>query len=209
MTTIKCAVFLDDKSLVGLCFAMVMSGAWSFEALPTLMKEVPKPRHKTILSMLEHCLGTVNQCPIVPSWICHNYEHLDKNCLPVIEYANMSLDKNSGVMLDMARVCKLPDDLDDLMILAFNLTLSDQPNFIKESLGVFPRQEKVAFEVFGDIIDFITLIQNHDLVTENKAQLLEHPIIKWQDKLHEWRSSGLGGIRHNDPYAVYIKELVE
>ena len=44
LTTIKLTDGLSDKQLVGLCFAMALSSGDAFEALPTLVKNVPKER---------------------------------------------------------------------------------------------------------------------------------------------------------------------
>ena len=38
-------------------------------------------------------------------------------------------------------------------------------------------------------------------------KLMQLPICKWKSQLDDWRSSGLGGIRHNDDYKTYIKNL--
>ena len=86
----------------------------------------------------------------------------------------------------MALLCRLPDDLEDLKVLADNLDLSNHSDILNVSLGSFPRQEKVSFEDFGDIIDFITLVQNDDLVTENKEKLLRLPVCKWKSQLDDW-----------------------
>ncbi len=65
----------------------------------------------------------------------------------------------------------------------------------------------MSFDDLGDIIDFVALVQNDDLVTENKEKLLRLPVSKWKSQLDDWRSSGLGGVRHNDTYEYYIKDL--
>ena len=35
------------------------------------------------------------------------------------------------------------------------------------------------------------------------------PMCKWKEHLDDWRSSGLGGVRHNDDYKTYIKDIIE
>ncbi len=44
----------------------------------------------------------------------------------------------------------------------------------------------MSFDDFGDIIDFITQVQNDDLVTENKDKLLRLPVSKWKSQLDDW-----------------------
>lgn len=63
-------------------------------------------------------MGNVHRNNCVPWWICENYDILDRNCLPVIEYANSSMDKQAFNMLTMARLCEMPDDMEDLSVLA-------------------------------------------------------------------------------------------
>lgn len=76
-------------------------------------------------------------------------------------------------------------------------TFADMPIFC----GRLNIQQKVSFEDFGYIIDFVTL------VTENKEKLLRLPVCKWKSQLDDWSSSGLRGVRHNDTYEYYIKDL--
>ena len=40
-------------------------------------------------------------------------------------------------------------------------------------------------------------------------RLKKLPIEKWKSQLDEWTSNGLGGVRHNDSYKNYIKDLQE
>jgi len=46
-------------------------------------------------------------------------------------------------------------------------------------------------------------------MTENREKLLRLPVCKWKQQLDEWRSHGLGGIRHNEAFSHYIQELQE
>ena len=78
----------------------------------------------------------------------------------MIDYANNTLDKQAYNMLTMARLITETEDMEDLSVLATNLSLSNYCNVLHDSLSAFPRQEKVSFDELGDVIDFITLVQN-------------------------------------------------
>jgi len=112
-------------------------------------------------------------------------------------------------MMTMALLCRLPDDLEDLSVLASNLHTTNFSNMLHDSLLHFPRQEKVSWDVIGDIVDFIVVVQNEDLMKENQEKLLKLPVCKWKSQIDDWTSSGLGGKRNNEPYAWYINELQE
>ena len=68
------------------------------------------------------------------------------------------MDKQAYNMLTMARLCKPPEDMEELSILAYNLAISHYQNLIHDTLTTFPSQNKVSFDELGDIIDFITTV---------------------------------------------------
>ncbi len=139
LTKIRMISGLDPKKLVGLCFAMTLSRGEAIEALPAFVKGVPKEELAKVRLELQHHLGKVHRNPLVPRWINENYDILDRNLLPVIEYANDTMSKFAFSMMTMALLCELPDDLDDLAVLADNLDLSNQSDILNVSLGSFPR----------------------------------------------------------------------
>lgn len=67
----------------------------------------------------------------------------------------------------------------------------------------------MSFDELGGVVDFLVLVQNQDLVKENKEKLLKLPVCKWKSQLEDWRGSGLGGTRHNDTFKYYITDLQE
>ena len=48
--------------------------------------------------------------------------------------------------------------MEDLSVLACNLSISNHSNLLHDTLSAFPNQKKVSFDELGDIIDFITLV---------------------------------------------------
>ena len=93
LTTIRMTSGLDPKKLVGLCFAMTLSRGKAIEALPAFVKDVPKERLDKVRLELQHHLGKVYLNPLVNRWFYENYDILDRNVLPVIEYANDTMSK--------------------------------------------------------------------------------------------------------------------
>ena len=92
LTTIKLTANLDDKKIVGLCFAMALSNGRAFEALSKFVKDVPKMKLDKIRLELQHHLLKVHRNRLVAQWIHDNYDNLDRNVLPVIEHANTEMD---------------------------------------------------------------------------------------------------------------------
>ncbi len=64
---------------------------------------------------------------------------LDRNVLPVIEYANETNDTQAFNMMTMALLCRLPEDIEDLSVLAYHLHATKHSNILHDSLGSFPR----------------------------------------------------------------------
>ncbi len=188
---------------------MALSSGKAFEGLSKFVKDVPTERLTKVRFELRHHLNKVHRNPLVSNWLYENYDILDRNLYPVMVHANETLDKATFSMMTMALLCKLPDNLEDLSLVAGNLDSSDQSDIFNLSLCKYPRQDKVSFEILGEIVDFIIVVQNQDLVAENKEKLLALPVSKWKSQLDDWQSSGLGGARHNKPHSYYIKELQE
>ncbi len=92
LTTIKLTANLDDKKLVGLCFAMALSKGRAFEAISKFVKDVPKMKLDKIRLELQHHLNKIHRNRLVSQWIHDNHDILDKNVLPVIEYVNIEMD---------------------------------------------------------------------------------------------------------------------
>lgn len=44
----------------------------------------------------------------------------------------------------------------------------------------------MSFDELGDIVDFVILVQNQDLIQENKTELLKLPVNKWKSLLDDW-----------------------
>ena len=63
---IKMQAGLDDKRLVGLCFAMALGKGQAIEALPAFVKNVPYERLKNIRFKLQHYLSGVHKNTMVP-----------------------------------------------------------------------------------------------------------------------------------------------
>ena len=103
-------------------------------------------------------MGYVYSNSLVAKWIYENYDILDRNLLPVIEYANKTMDKQAFNMMTMARLCYMPEEMEDLSVLAEALECSTQSTILDGSLNEFPQQEKVSFEDLGEIVDFLVLV---------------------------------------------------
>ena len=106
---------------MGLCLAMTLSKGKAFEALPRFVKDLPKEKLDGVRVALQFHLGKIHCNDLVPRWIRENYDILDVNLLPVIKYANESMDKAAFGMMTMARLCELPEVMEDLSVLASNL----------------------------------------------------------------------------------------
>ena len=61
--------------------------------------------------------------------------------------------------------------MEDLTVLADVLSTSVHSEVLHNILCAFPRQKKLSFDHLGDIVDFIILEQNKDLVNENMERL--------------------------------------
>jgi len=157
LSSIKMTSILDIKKLKGLCLAMTLSKGRAFEALPIFVKDLPKDKLDDIRTSLELHLGKIHPNFLIARWIRENYDILDTNMIPVIRYANESMDPQAFGMMTMARLCELPECIEDLSVLAGNLELSNQSDILNVSLCNFPSQKKVIFDELGGIIDFITL----------------------------------------------------
>ena len=96
---------LDDKKLVGVCFAMMLSKGDAFEALPHFVKNIPKDRLKKIRFELQHYLNKIHSNHDVSRWLHDNYDVLDRDIIPVINHANETLDSQAHNMLTMACLC--------------------------------------------------------------------------------------------------------
>jgi len=78
--------------------------------------------------------------------------------LPVIEYADEYMDKQAFNMMTMARLCELPECLEELSLLAENLSLSTHSDILDVSLCTLPKQKKVSFDELGETVDFLGLV---------------------------------------------------
>ena len=103
-------------------------------------------------------MGKVFRNNEVPKWIFENFDLLDRNLIEVIEHANITMDKGASHIMTMVTLSELPDEMDDLSVLADVLICSQFDNLLDISLDTFPKQKKISFEDLGDIVDFIVLV---------------------------------------------------
>jgi hypothetical protein len=102
LTTIRLNANLDDKKLVGLCFAMALSRGKAFEGLSKILQDVPTERLTKVRFDLQHHLLKVHSNPLVANWLYENYDILDRNLYRVMVHANKTMDKKAFSMMTMA-----------------------------------------------------------------------------------------------------------
>ena len=110
------------------------------------MRDFDKEQLSFVRKGLELHLSKVHRNSMVTNWIKENYDILDVNLLPVIKWANETMDNDAFGMMTMAVLCNLPEDLEDLAVLSSNLSTSNHPDLLTLSLCSFPRQKKVSFD---------------------------------------------------------------
>ena len=65
LTQVKMTEGLDDKKLVGVCFAMMLGWGDAFEALPSFVKNLSPERLKKIRFELQHYLDCIHRNHLV------------------------------------------------------------------------------------------------------------------------------------------------
>ena len=85
----------------------------------------------------------------VCKWLVTHLDCFDKGTFQLSKYLCANNTPNPTFILQISRVCELPGDLDDFLIVSNMLHMSNRALWVEQCLKAEPMQEKISFVAFA------------------------------------------------------------
>jgi hypothetical protein len=119
----------------------------------------------------------------VCQWLATHFDCFDRKTFRLSKYLCDKGTPRPEDLLQISRVCELPEDLDDFVVVSNMLLASSQASWVEQCLKAEPTQVKVLFLDFAQLVPDLTQLRHEALVTVHKQEFLQQPLCKWPQLL--------------------------
>ena len=158
---------------------MLACGKATATFLPRFLDCIPPNERGSVLFHFKNFLPHLYPSPSTCDWILENYRFIGEDLLDMLEFVETTKPLFAYELLQLARVCELPSDLGLFKSASDLLLYSKQKSWIEDNLKLVPRQGRLKFSQFLELILELTSFDRLALIEKNKDQIINEPISCW------------------------------
>ena len=149
---------------------MVAIGGDLLDSIPRFFNHSPVGSIDAFKKMLQSALVSVYSCVEINRWMVDNLGYLCEEMSSLLKHLEESRPPNCYKILSISRVVQPSSNLSSFVTVSTCILESKQKSWIQSSLTEWPKQPKIKFEEFAELVLKITSVQSEKALLKEVAQ---------------------------------------
>ena len=181
------------KQIQGLIQAMIAIGHFTSGHISTFVSDLTAPVRDQVLQQFTHSLGSLYSNKDVCTWLGEHVSLLGRHVFRLSDYLCQHPVDITYTVLQISRVCHLPDNLGEFVDICKLLNGTDKLTWFTEHLAECKLIQKVTYDDFVRLVLDLTQIRYANALSVHRQKITCQPMTRWLEVIEDlvFKSSAL------------------